>query len=145
MISEMLWSSAVFFAAVLGFAVLTMRLAVHQLVLPGLAAPIALAASSLASTGQGADAEITLAAAALRFIPAALVFGYFNPDGRAHFAGLGIFWTWIWLEVIFVLSFREQPAFSNFVSGPIPYYLILPAVSAFLMSLLKSIVQFLRI
>ena len=144
MISGMLWNSAVFFAALLGLVTLTMRFSVRQLLLPGLAALIALSVSSLASTWHGAGPEITLAGFALRFIPAALVLGYFNPDGRAHLAGLATLWTWIWLDFIFVLRFSEQPSLSDFISSPIVFYLILPAIAGFLMGILTHLARVLK-
>ena len=132
-----------FFAAVLSLVKLMTRLSVRQLLLPGLIAPIALAVSSLGATWQGAVPETTLLGFALRFIPAAMVFGFFNQDGRAHFAGMATLWSWIWLEIIFVLRFNEQPALSDFISNPIVFYLMLPATTRFLMLMITPLAHFL--
>lgn len=123
MISATLWSSAFFFASLLGFVAIVLRLPLWALLSAGAAAFIALLASDLAvSTLPPGWVEHGITAALVRLVPFYAVLALFNRAGAPATAIMQTLWIWAMVELIFVWNFGQVPSPWDYLQLQMPFY-----------------------
>ena len=134
MISATLWNSGLFFAALLCFSTVVLRIAPGAMVVSGVAILLALVSSSLAvSLPVSGLTGHSVAGPVLRFLPFLVVLVAFNRAGDARTALAQTLWLWAQLDLIFVATLQQVPDPGNYLDAHMPVYLAAPAAIALLL------------
>ena len=138
MISATLWNSAFYFASLLSFVTIALRVPLGVLVFAGAAGFIALLCSGLAMSVVPHDlVDDRIIGTVVRMLPFLTILALFNINGDHERVIMQTFWLWALLELIFVLNWGQVPELRDYLRAHMPFYIAGPWFAAFILRVVR--------